>query len=331
MPIDHEPIGARWPLRIPSPVVVTCLLLAVGGCGRGEQPDAYGNFETTEVVVAAKSSGQLVRFDPKEGALLAAGAVVGQIDTATLAFQRQELASQREAATSRGTEVRAQAAVLAEQLRTAQKEYARTRRLFDDQAATRQQLDQAEGQVRVLLRQIEAVRAQGGTAGREVGSAAARVSQVEERIRDTRVVNPSAGTVLTTYAEAGEVVQAGQPLYKVGELGDMVLRAYVSGAQLPGVKIGQTARVTVDAAGGGRRTVSGRVTWIASEAEFTPTPVQTRDERADLVYAVEIHVPNPDGAIKIGMPGEVDFPGIDSRSGKPAERTALRAVTEPGR
>ncbi|HEX2093979.1 MAG TPA: HlyD family efflux transporter periplasmic adaptor subunit [Longimicrobiaceae bacterium] len=291
------------------------LLAALAGCGRGDEPDAYGNFETTEVVVSAETGGQLVRFDPVEGERLPAGTEVALIDTTALALQREEIASQREAVRSRTTEVEAQTGVLEAELATARREYERTRRLYADEAATRQQLDQAEGQVRVLVERIRATRAQGGTAGREVGSAEARLAQIEERIRDSRIVNPVAGTVLATYARTGEFVQPGQPLYRVGDLSRMVLRAYVTGDQLPAVRIGQRVRVTVDAGGSERRTLPGTVSRVSSEAEFTPTPIQTREERADLVYAVEVRVSNADGSLKIGMPGEVEFPEPARREG----------------
>lgn len=291
------------------PRFLTLIFLAVlAACGEDE-PDAYGNFEATEVVVAAEASGRLVSFHPREGARLAAGAVVAQIDTTTLALQRDELVSRRQSAETRTAETDAQVGVLQAQLSTARTEYERTLRLFRDEAATAQQLDRARGEVRVLEERIQAARATTGTARQEVGGAEARIAQVDEQIRKARVVNPSAGTVLTTYAERGEFVQTGQPLYKVADLDQMVLRAYVSGAQLPAVRIGQRVQVIVDSGQEGEtRALPGTVAWIASEAEFTPTPVQTRDERADLVYAIEVRVPNRDGLLKIGMPAEVDLP-----------------------
>lgn len=301
------------PLRI-RPFALAAAGLALAACGRDE-PDAYGNFEATEVVVSAEASGQLVRFDPREGSRVAAGAVVGQIDTTTLALQREELVSRAGAAETRTTEAGAQVGVLRAQLATAQSEYARTLRLFRDEAATAQQLDRARGEVRVLEERIAAAQATSGTAREEVGGARARIAQVEEQIRRSAVINPAAGTVLTTYAERGEVVQAGQPLYKVADLDVMVLRAYVSGGQLPRLRTGQRVRVLVDSGEGEEmRALQGEVAWIASEAEFTPTPVQTRDERADLVYAVEVRVPNRDGALKIGMPGELDLPDGEGRT-----------------
>ncbi|HEY9478464.1 MAG TPA: HlyD family efflux transporter periplasmic adaptor subunit, partial [Gemmatimonadaceae bacterium] len=189
----------------------------------------------------------------------------------------------------------------------ARRAYERTQRLHAQQAATTQQLDQAERDYRTLVAQIEALRAQRESVGLDVASNEARVEQISDRIARSSVVNPRSGTVLTIYTRAGEVVQAGQPLYKIADLDTLVLRAYVTGGQLASVRLGRQALVHVDQGGGRLGTIPGTVTWVSATAEFTPTPVQTRDERADLVYAVKIRVANPDGALKIGMPGDVTF------------------------
>jgi HlyD family secretion protein len=200
--------------------------------------------------------------------------------------------------------------------------------LIEVEAATSQQLDQAERDVRVLDDQIKAqaqqvealsrqvaaygaqvsaVRAQRQTASHQVASASAQVAQIEDRIRRAQVTNPSAGTVLVRYARAGENVQPGQPLYKIADLSAVDVRAYVDETQLSSVKVGQQVQVTFDTAPDQRRSVSGTITSVASQAEFTPTPIQTRDERADLVYAIKVRVANQDDALKIGMPVDVDF------------------------
>lgn len=297
-------------MRIP---LLIALVVAVA-CRRGDGPDAYGSFEATEVVVSAQTGGQLLQFDAREGDQLRQGAVVAVVDTTQLLLERQQLLAQRAASGSRVDEVTRQTSVLTVQHDVARRNYERTKRLFDEQAATAQQLDQAEREYRVLGEQIEAARAQRQTVTSEAAGTAARVAQLAERIAKSRVTNPIAGVVLATYAERGEFVQPGQPLYKVAALDTLVLRAYVTEPQLALVKLGQEVRVNVDRSEGGRRAVAGRVSWIASKAEFTPTPIQTRDERADLVYAVKIVVPNTDGSLKIGMPADVDLPGSDRGS-----------------
>ena len=282
--------------------------LPLNGCNRGDEPDAYGNFEATEVIVSAEASGQLLWFTPDNGQKLDSGSMVGLIDTTQLALERDQVTSERGAGTSRATEVSHQLDVLEAEREIAQRGYDRTRRLHSEQAATAQALDQAEREYRVLGAQIEATRAQRRTVEHDITTTGARLAQIEDRLRKSRITNPRTGTVLTSYAEPGEFVQQGQPLYKIANLDSMELRAYVTEPQLSLVRIGQAADVTIDVSGQDRKTLTGIVTWISAEAEFTPTPVQTREERADLVYALKIRVPNSDGAVKIGMPADVRFP-----------------------
>ena len=285
------------------------LLVAIAGCGGERQPDAYGNMEATEVVVGSQASGQLVSFTPAEGQVISSGTVTAVVDTTALVLQLQQIAAQRGTSVARVAEVEKQAGVLETQRAIAQRTYERTKRLFDQQAATAQQLDQAERDYRTLVAQIEAARAQARTAAQDIVSSDARVAQLRDQINKARVTNPVSGTVLATYVEAGEVVQPGQPLYRIANLDTLELRAYVGEAQLSEVKLGQVVQVSIDAGDDKRRTMPGKVSWVASQAEFTPTPIQTADERTDQVYAVKIRVPNRGGVLKIGMPGEVILPG----------------------
>lgn len=298
-------------VRFLRPPVMAALALgalgALAGCRKAPAPDAYGNFEATEVVVSAQTSGQIQQFTPVEGVRLDRGAIVALVDTTQLALERAQLVAQRAATGARQREVSEQLRVLEVQRDIARRVYERTQRLHDQQAATAQQLDQAERDYKTLTAQIDALRAQRQSVGLDVASGAARVAQVRDRIAKSTVTNPLAGTVLTTYARAGEMVQPGQPLYKIADLDTLELRAYVTGGQLAGVRLGQSVQVHVDRGSDRLRTIPGTVTWVASTAEFTPTPVQTRDERADLVYAVKIRVPNVDGTLKIGMPADVTF------------------------
>lgn len=283
------------------------VVAAVAGCRSGNAPDAFGTFEANEVVVSAQAAGQLLWFTPVEGATLASGAVVGVIDTTQLALNRAQTIAQREAISARASEAGRQIGVLEVQREVARRAYERTRRLFDQRAATAQQLDQAERDYRVLVAQIEAARAQRQSVGQEVTSSAARVDQIRDQIAKSRITNPEAGTVLATYVRAGEVVQPGQPVYKIAGLDTLTLRAYIAESQLSSVRLGQRVQVRVDREDGKLLTVPGTVSWIASKAEFTPTPVQTRDERADLVYAMKVQVPNPRGVLKIGMPADLEL------------------------
>ena len=285
-------------------------LVALAACNREKQPDAYGNMEATEVVVGSQASGQLSSFTPVEGQVVPSGVVTALVDTTALALQLQQVVAQRATSVSRVGEVEKQVGVLEAQRVIAARAYERTKRLFDQQAATAQQLDQAERDYRTLLAQIEAARAQEKTAAQDIASTDARAAQIRDQMTKARVVNPVSGTVLATYVERGEVVQPGQPLYRIANLDTLELRAYVGEAQLSQVKLGQAVRVSVDAGRGSRQAIPGTVSWVSSQAEFTPTPIQTRDERSNLVYAVKIRVANRGGVLKIGMPADVELPTV---------------------
>lgn len=288
----------------------TRLLLTVGTLAllsacRKESADAYGNFEATEVTVAAEASGRVLQLAATEGAQLEAQATVGAIDTTALVLQRAELVARREAARARTREVDANAAALETQRDIAERELERTRRLLAAQAATAQQGDHAEREARVLRDQLQGAQATRVTISREVSAIDAQLATLDDRLRRSHIVAPVSGTVLAQYVEAGEFVQVGTPLFKMAALDTLTLRAYLSGAQLAQVTLGQVLTVRVDAGGDSLRTVQGRVTWIAPTAEFTPTPIQTREERTVQVYAVKLAVPNADGRLRIGMPAEV--------------------------
>jgi len=288
-------------------VVALGVFVLASACRGGKEPDAYGNFETTEVVVSAETSGQLLSFKADEGQTLVAGQLVGVIDTTQLVLQHRQLTAQKSGGTSRVAEVGQQLDALRVQQEIAHRNYERIQRLFKEQAATAQQLDQAERDYKVLTEQIQGVEAQRQSVAQEVKSTDARLAQIGDQLGKARITSPVSGTVLARYADRGEFVQAGQPLYKIANLDSMILRAYVNETQLSRVKLGGTANVSIDTGNKTRRTLAGTVSWVSPEAEFTPTPIQTRDERKDLVYAVKVRVPNPNGIVKIGMPADVTF------------------------
>jgi len=292
-------------MKISSGFVAGVLLVA--GCRKATPPDAYGNVEATEVVVGAQANGQLESFTPAEGNTIASGETVAVVDTSGLVLQLDQLEAQRGVSGSRVNEVRKQIGVLETQQAVAQRTYDRTKRLFDQQAATAQQLDAADRDLRTLNAQIEQAKAQRQTATVDVSSSDARVAQIRDQIRKSKVANPVSGTVLTTFVKAGEFVQTGQPLYKIANLDTLELRAYISEPQLAGVKVGQQVQISIDTGTKARRTLSGTVSWISSQAEFTPTPIETRDERTNLVYAIKVRVPNTNRVLKIGMPADVQL------------------------
>lgn len=295
-----------------------CRLAAVmtGGvlwvaCGRGNEDfDASGIFESTEVVVSAEANGRIVALDVEEGDELEAGQQVGSVDSVQLYLKKVQLEASAQGIGSKRADIAKQVAATREQVAKAERERTRCRNLLARDAGTQKQLDDAEAQLAVLKKQLEAQlstleRTNQGVSD-EQRAAEAQIMQLEDQLRKCRVVSPAAGTVLAKYAEAGEVTAAGKPLFKLADLRHVFLRAYVSGSQLSEVKVGQSVKVYADEGEDGRREYAGRVTWISGQAEFTPKTIQTRDERANLVYAVKIAVEN-DGLLKLGMYGEVKF------------------------
>jgi HlyD family secretion protein len=272
---------------------------------RKQEADAYGNFEATEVTVAAEGGGRLLALRVEEGDRVAKGAPVGTVDTVPLILERRATVARRAAGASRAREANTTIAALEVQQAIAERELARTERLLRQAAATAQQGDRAEKEARVVKEQLAGARVARGTLAQELAALDAQVAQIDDRITRSRIVSPLDGTILTRYVEPGEFVQPGQPLFKLASLDSLTLRAYVSGAQLSTLRLGQEVSVRVDRGPSSLKTLPGRITWIASNAEFTPTPIQTRDERADQVYAVKVVVPNREGSLKIGMPGEL--------------------------
>ncbi len=288
------------------------MLVSMVACsGRDAGHDATGVFEATEVIVSAEQTGRLMFFNVEEGAKLAKGQQVGLIDTVQLQLRAMRLGATKEAYASQRPDVETQVAVTRQQLAKAAQEVRRYSALVRDDAANRKQLEDAENNVRVLRRQLAAQTSElnntTGSLNRQMDAAEIERRQVAEQLRKCHISSPIGGTVLDKYAEAGEYATPGKPLFKVADVSDMTLRTYVTAPQLTSIKIGQKVKVYADCGEGGSREYRGVVTWIADKAEFTPKTIQTRDERANLVYAVKVKVKNADGLIKIGMYGEVDF------------------------
>ncbi|MBD3616116.1 MAG: HlyD family efflux transporter periplasmic adaptor subunit [Gracilimonas sp.] len=276
-------------------------------CSNGETSDAYGQFESDKTTISSEASGILKSFDVKEGMTLSSGRKVGQVDTTQLSLQKDELSASVRAIRTNIDKLTAQAEVYKEQLKTAEQDLERFINLKQNNAATQQQIDQAQGQVNVLRKQIASVEVQKQSVYAELETMQTRIAQVEDQLQKTHIINPFEGIVLSAFAEPNELVSPGKPLYEIANLEEMELRVYISGAQLPNVTLGQNVEVLVDKDAKTNEVMSGTVSWIASEAEFTPRMIQTKEERVTQVYAVKVRVPNPDGKLKIGMPGEVNF------------------------
>lgn len=268
-----------------------------------EKADAYGNFEATEITVSSESNGKIEFLNVEEGAQLIKGSLVGLIDTLQLHYNREQLKASIETVQSKSTSVLSQINVLNEQLKTAKIEETRIQNMYAENAATKRQIDEIDGKVKVIEKQISSVQTQNAPILNEIKSIKVQIEKLDDQIKKSKITNPVDGTVLTKYAEPSEITAFGKPLYKIANLNEMELRVYVTETQLAQIKIGQKVTVAIDADNDTKK-YEGNITWISAQAEFTPKVIQTKEERANLVYAVKVAVKN-DGSLKIGMPAEV--------------------------
>lgn len=282
-------------------------VLFVTGCGDQELSDAYGQFEADEVTISAEASGKILSFEVEEGMELEAGEQVGLIDTTSLILRKEELQASIRSIQSNLAKLDAQADVYRSQMETARKDLERLEALKKDDAATQKQLDDVEGMINTLNKQIKAVEVQKQSVHAEIETMKTRIAQVDDQLEKTKVINPVNGTVLTVYVEPFELTAQGRPLYQIADTEELILRVYVSGGQLPQVRLGENVEVIIDKNESENHKLDGIISWISSEAEFTPQMIQTKEERVTQMYAVKIRVQNPEGLIKIGMPGEVNF------------------------
>ena len=299
-------------------------LAALIACNNKHQFDASGNFEADEVIVSAQQTGQLIDYDVEEGKTLTEGQKVGQINVALLKIQKEQveatIASLKEKTQNPADQValiRSQLEVQRAQLAQQERELTRTQNLVRGGAATQKQLDdlsalidQLRKQIAVTENQLKVSLTNINTQNRNVLSQEAPLQKnaeaVQEQINQGEIINPIAGTVLTNYALKGEMQTFGKPLYKIANTDVLTLKAYITGDQLSQIKLGQQVTVRTDAGKGEYRTYQGEIIWISQKSEFTPKTIQTKSERANLVYAIKVKVKN-DGFLKIGMYGEVLF------------------------
>ena len=292
-------------------IFIPILLVALVSCHNSEEEyDAAGAFESVETIISTEASGTLVQFDVEEGQILKAQQFVGYVDSAQLHFRREQLDDQIEAIITQVPNVGVQLSALKAQLDAAKTYQTRMRNLFKEDATTRQNLDDANTKVDVLVDQISALKSSLGitssTLYKNVKPLQHQIDQLNDQLTKCRIINPMHGTVLTKYSENHEVVGPGKALYKIAETDTLILRAYITGSQLNQIKLRQQVNVRIDQGAKTYRAYKGTIYWISDKAEFTPKAIPTKDERADLVYAIKIRVVN-DGYIKIGMYGEVKF------------------------
>lgn len=298
-------------MKIHQYICSVAIGLVLGACtSQEEQYDASGIFETTEVIVSAKGTGELQSFQVEEGQAVRQGEVLGWIDTLQLSLKDRQLAASLLATESKRLDEKRQVAHLRQQIENLQREKERFTALLNAKATTAKQVDDIDYQIKVLQNQLvatqEQINSSNSSLSRQSESIQAQRAQMEDQIRNAMISSPITGTVLTKYAEQGEFAVPGKALFKVADVSQMKLRAYITADQLTQLQIGQAVAVYADRGTTDRKRYAGRVVWIADKAEFTPKTIQTRNERANLVYAVKIAVEN-DGFIKRGMYGEVRF------------------------
>lgn len=294
-------------MKIDHYIFLLFVAALLASCGHEDKgPDVTGTFEAEEIIVSSEATGKIVKLDVQEGMATGAGQTVGCVDTTQLHLRKMQLLASINAVESRRPDVRIQIAATEQQLATAKSEKARVEKLLEANAANRKQLDDVEAQVAVLERQLEAqttslYKTADGVAG-ESSALRIQAAQVDDLLAKCRITNPIDGVVIALYSRQNEVTASGMALYRIADLENMFLRAYVTGSQLTVIKLGQKVKVFSDFGNKGQREYEGTVAWISDKAEFTPKTVLTKDERADLVYAVKIRVKN-DGYLKIGMYG----------------------------
>lgn len=268
-----------------------------------DKADGYGNFEATEITVSAENNGKLIKFNVNEGDVLEKDTFLGYIDTIQLDLQREQLLVSKAVVASKSKGVLSQINILKAQLKTAEINKNRIKNLIKDNAGTQKQLDDITGEIDIIKQRIRSVEIQNAPVVNELKSIDVQLKQVDDQINKSKIINPVNGTILVKYAEPNEITSFGKPLYKIADLSIMQLRVYISETQLANIKIGQEVTVKIDD-NESMKSYNGIIAWIASEAEFTPKIIQTKEERVALVYAVKVDVVN-DGSLKIGMPAEM--------------------------
>ncbi len=292
-------------------IYIITTALALTACGNSKNEfDATGTFEATEVTVSSEQNGKLLWLNISEGDRVAEGQEVGLTDTVQLYLHARQIGATKLVYATQRPDTEKQVAAIRQQLAKAEQEYQRFNGLWQEGAANRKQVDDAKSQVDVLRKQLDAqistLKNSTQSLNAQMETADVQCLQVADQLRKCHITSPISGVVLSKYAETGEFAVVGKPLFKVADLYNMYLRAYVTSAQLSNVKIGQDVKVYADFGSGDRKEYDGKVTWISAKSEFTPKTILTDDERADIVYAVKIAVKN-DGYVKIGMYGEVKF------------------------
>jgi len=287
---------------------IISIALLTACSGRNDKSDAYGNFEADETIISSEVSGKIIQLDLEEGQEIKAGTIVGIIDTSDYQLKKEQLTAQKNAIASKSGNIASQIEVQQQQKNNLLIDKARIEKLYKDGTATKKQVDDINGSISMVDKQIQSIQTQNGSVADEILAIVKQIDQISQTIKKCHLSCPVSGTILNKYIEQNELVIPGKSLYKIADLSSVFLRAYISESQLANVKLGQKVEVLIDKGEDNTAKYEGTVTWISSTAEFTPKIIQTKEERVNLVYAIKIKVKN-DGALKIGMPGEVNFNG----------------------
>ena len=286
------------------------LLLFASACTNVNTFDASGSFEAVEVIISADANGVLKTFNIEEGQILQAGQLIGYVDSTQLYLKKKQLETQIVALLAKKPNIPVQLSALQEQLKTAEIEQQRVTNLVKLDAATTKQLDDVNAQIEIIKKQIDAQKStlviSSEGINKDILPLQVQVLQLNDQLQKCKIINPISGSVLTKYAEQNEMAITGKALYKIADLSTIILRAYISSNQLAQIKLNQKVKVHTDDGSGGLKENEGTIAWISDKAEFTPKTIQTKEERANMVYAVKIKMPN-DGVYKIGMYGEISF------------------------
>jgi HlyD family secretion protein len=286
--------------------IISAMVFLTACSGKNNKSDAYGNFEADEVIISSEVSGKLISFTLEEGNVIDSGKQIGLVDTTDLQLKKEQLMAQKNAISSKSGNIASQIEVQQQQKKNLLIDKARIEKLLKDGAATKKQLDDVNGGINLVDKQILSIQTQNSSVVNEILGLDKQIAQIEQNIRKSHLTNPVKGTVLDKYMQQNELVTPGKSLYKIADLSTIYLRVYVSESQLSAVKLGAKTEVLIDKGKDDFSKYEGIVTWVSSTAEFTPKIIQTKEERVNLVYAVKVKVKN-DGALKIGMPGEVNF------------------------
>ncbi len=283
------------------------LALILSGCGsKVDKADAFGNFDATEVIVSAETSGRIDKMNVSEGSEVNHGSILAVVDTAILELQKAEIDATIGSVRTKLSTTNAQNAILNQQISNLDRDVKRIENMLRDDAATKKQYDDLTGQVEVLKKQVEANNTQKNSIAAEIAVYESKKATLSEQIARSTVRSPLKGTVIEKYAEEGETIMTGKPIVKIADLSLIKLKVYVSGAQIGKIKIGNECTVRIDNGKKGYSNFRGKISYVSDKAEFTPKIIQTKEERVLLVYEVTILVPN-DGSLKSGMPGEAIF------------------------